>query len=249
MTETQKKLENLPPKQPLLIKHTLDILAPASGPKKTIVIKTAGLLLLLILIAAISFTWLSHRRLGQKELSTKVSALEEMAQLSAAAVQVYRSQGAAAAEPSFTKLLEKYPENAQLLANMGIIYLAKEEYNKAEQTLQKALASDPENTKFLTDLGTYHMAKNENEKAIEYFNKALEFDPSEPAALINRAILFEKKNQWRSAVQDYENYLKQNKFHVDLKIVIEERVRLLRSLAHMSTNILTNTEEASHVVQ
>ena len=253
MSETQKKLENLPLRTQLQIERPLEISIPPQVPtnslRKSKIPKSARYIFVSIIIASFVFLWVNHRMKIQNKEAIAPSEFDKLSQLNAEALQTYRNQGPAAAEPLLTKLIEAYPDNAPLLANLGVIYLALEQYNKAEKVLLKALTSDPENAKFLTNLGSYYMEKNSLEKATEYFNKALEFNPNEPAALINRGILFERNSQWVLALRDYENYLQQSKnestSQADLLEIIQERLRIIRSLAYMSQH----NQEANHAVQ
>lgn len=114
--------------------------------------------------------------------------------------------------------------SAKSYHDLGRLYLAETQYDKAIDQFQKALELDPTNAQLHTDLGAaqFELGKadrtngevsksaEEFERALEHLSKAIEIGDSPPEALFNRAILYEYMFLPVQAEQDWRNYLRKD---------------------------------------
>jgi len=111
--------------------------------------------------------------------------------------------------------------NAQSYHDLGRLYLAEREFQKAREQFEKALELDKKSARLHADLGAAllemgkaHESKEEVGKsleefsqALEHLNRALELDGSLGEALFNRALLYEYMSLPDQAEIDWGNLL------------------------------------------
>ncbi len=87
--------------------------------------------------------------------------------------------------------------SSNLFNNRGLVFLSKQEYDKAIEEFQRALELNPSFTGALINLGTARMQKGETDKAIQHFHEALKRDPKsiETENLIGNAYMKKKDYQ------------------------------------------------------
>jgi tetratricopeptide (TPR) repeat protein/predicted AlkP superfamily phosphohydrolase/phosphomutase len=87
--------------------------------------------------------------------------------------------------------------------NRGLVFLSKQEYDKAIEEFQKAYDLNPAFTGALINLGTARMQKGEVDGAIQHFNEALDRDPKsiETENLIGNAYM--KKGNYQQAEEHF----------------------------------------------
>jgi tetratricopeptide (TPR) repeat protein len=74
---------------------------------------------------------------------------------------------------AYQRLLDKDPQNAQVLNKVGIAYEELGEASLAERFYKKALRADPKSGFALNNLGTIEYSRERFGKAIKYYKKAL----------------------------------------------------------------------------
>lgn len=112
-------------------------------------------------------------------------------------------------------------ETSKNLHNLGRVYLAEREFDKAIFQLNRAKNLDSQNARVLSDLGTALFEKSKNipqnldgksfllvGEALEEFEKALEINPNLPEAQFNKAICLQSRQMRREAQEAWRNYLK-----------------------------------------
>lgn len=115
--------------------------------------------------------------------------------------------------------------SARSYHDLGRLYLAEREFDKAIDQFEKALRLDEKNARLHSDYGAAlletgkvdrsndELSKSAEEFALslEHLSKAIEMDASLLEALFNRAVLYEYMILPRQAESDWENYLKKDR--------------------------------------
>lgn len=118
----------------------------------------------------------------------------------------------------------KEQPGAKSYHDLGRLYLAEREFDKARDQFEKALELDGKNARLHTDLGAALLevgkADRSNDElgksveefglSLEHLSKAIELDDSLLEALFNRAILYQYMFLPRQAEEDWRNYLKKD---------------------------------------
>lgn len=119
---------------------------------------------------------LTLRREGKTEEAT--AAFQRAAQRGAPGAHlllgiVYKENGDyVAAEREYREAERTTPNSAQLMLELGKLYLAKNELEPARQRLEKAVALNPESTLVHYQLGLLYRRLGQNEKAQEHLKKS-----------------------------------------------------------------------------
>jgi CHAT domain-containing protein len=143
--------------------------------------------------------------------------------------------------------------------DLGRLYLAEREFDKAREQLEKALELDDKDARIQNDLGAAllemgkvdrsndELGKSVEEFALslEHLSKAIEMDDSLIEALFNRAILYEEMFLPRQAEEDWRSYLKNdpgsqwaNEAKEHLRVLEEQKQRTKQSKEQVYQNLL-----------
>ena len=87
------------------------------------------------------------------------------------------------------RLLQKQPNDAGLLVQLGNTYFDSNLYRESIEAYEKALAIKPGNPDVLTDLGIMYRRSGQPEKAVESFREAARLSPSHPQSRMNLGIV------------------------------------------------------------
>lgn len=88
--------------------------------------------------------------------------------------------------------------------NLGNIYLAKNETDKAIENYNNANELEPNNYEPFFGLGMCYKNKTEYDKAIEYYEKAISLNPACYSAFINLGNIYKLKNDLYKAIEQYK---------------------------------------------
>jgi tetratricopeptide (TPR) repeat protein len=80
------------------------------------------------------------------------------------------------AEKIYTRVLEKYPDNAEAIAGIGRVRWEQKNLPDAEKFLAKAVANAPEDADLQYTLGLVYAQQNKHPEAVEAFGHAYEKD-------------------------------------------------------------------------
>lgn len=97
------------------------------------------------------------------------------------------------AEQALASALKLDPENGDNLHQMGLIFLAKNEYTLALQCLEKAVIQSPKNTVWKTDLALVLASMEKHEQARKYLEQVLEVEPENEKAKKYHELIINKK--------------------------------------------------------
>ncbi len=107
---------------------------------------------------------------------------------------------------NFRKVVEIYPEIEGIHRSLGMLYVEREEYEKAAEHLEIALQEE-ELFDVANNLGTAYIGTQDYEKAEKHLLRALEIQPENPISHKNLAALYRKMEREESAVFHFEKYI------------------------------------------
>ncbi|MEW6351261.1 MAG: tetratricopeptide repeat protein [Thermodesulfobacteriota bacterium] len=112
------------------------------------------------------------------------------------------------------KMLEKDPNNAQALIQLGNDQFDTGNHEKAVEAYEKALRLDPRNANVITDLGISYRKLGKPELAADSFRKAIQADPDHAKALFHLGLVLRKDlNNPKGALDAWETFLKKAPDH------------------------------------
>jgi len=97
------------------------------------------------------------------------------------------------AEQALASALKLDPVNGDNLHQMGLIFLAKNEYSPALQCLEKAVIQSPKNTIWRTDLALVLASMEKHEEARKHLEQVLEIEPENEKAKKYHELIINKK--------------------------------------------------------
>lgn len=96
------------------------------------------------------------------------------------------------------------PDNGQVKALLGGLYLQTGETERAISLLEEAETLAPEDPRILFSLGTAYFQRGEYLKASNYLERGLEIEPFNPAALFDLGNAYFQLKQYDKAVESYD---------------------------------------------
>lgn len=121
------------------------------------------------------------------------------------ALAAHQSGDIEAAENLYKELLEKSPEDADILHLLSILMAQKEEFEIARQYIDKALKLQPNSASFHNTLGNIEKNLGRTEQAIEQYQRAIHLAPHSAAAHNNLGTLLYKQNKIDEAIAHYRH--------------------------------------------
>jgi tetratricopeptide (TPR) repeat protein len=95
------------------------------------------------------------------------------------------------------------PQNGQVIALLGGLYLQTGETEQAIDLLEEAETLAPEDSRVLFSLGTAYFQQGEYLKASNYLERGLNIEPYNPAALFDLGNAYFRLNQYDKAIDSY----------------------------------------------
>ena len=89
------------------------------------------------------------------------------------ALELHKNGKINEAEKLYFEILEKEPENADVLHLLGIISAQKEKFSEALIFLKKAVKINPKSQSFQNSLGNIYSKTGDYKKAVSHYKKAL----------------------------------------------------------------------------
>lgn len=110
----------------------------------------------------------------------------------------------AAADRSYQHLLEREPNNTEILRTLGNIAFDRDEHAAAVDFYQRYLKLKPEDLNVQTDLGTMYLSDGKPDQAVRQYQLVLKQDPSFFQAQFNMAIAYRALGQTEKVVPALE---------------------------------------------
>jgi len=95
------------------------------------------------------------------------------------------------------------PDNGQVLALLGGLYLQTGETDQAVSLLEEAERLAPDDSRALFSLGTSYFQQGDYAKASDYLERGLSIEPDNPAALFDLGNAYFRQNQFDQAIANY----------------------------------------------
>jgi len=109
--------------------------------------------------------------------------------------------------------LQRTPEDAVLLSDIGKIYFQTGQFSVAVKYYEDSVRIKPDAAILVKLGGAYHFAGNDD-KAISTWNRALSFDPNNPDALFNIGLVkWRAKRDREGAIAAWQKLLRTNPNH------------------------------------
>lgn len=96
------------------------------------------------------------------------------------------------------------PNDGQVLALLGGLYLQNNEVDKALPLLDRAQSLLPENPRVLFALGSAYLQQEDPQRAARYLEQGLAIEPENPSALFDLGNAYFKLDQYPQAIASFE---------------------------------------------
>jgi tetratricopeptide (TPR) repeat protein len=164
-------------------------------------IKLIGILLSLLLL----FSWVEpvFALTTQTNAPTK-EELKQLDQLGNKAFAATNKGDFALAEEYWTKIIEKFPDNAAVWSNRGNSRISQNKLEEALADFNKSIELAPNVTDPYLNRGAALEGLGRWDEAIADYNYVLELDPNDAMAYNNRGNAKAGLGQWYEAIADYQ---------------------------------------------
>jgi len=109
---------------------------------------------------------------------------------------------------AYHKALDRNPEAAGALVNLGTIHYRLRQFAEAEKYYVQAIVSDPAYALAEFNLGNLYDEQSRLKEAISHYRRALDLNPSYADAHFNMALIRERTGDPLQAVAHWKTYLK-----------------------------------------
>ena len=107
------------------------------------------------------------------------------------------------AERNLEYLLKYFPDDAEILYNLGIVYEKLKKFEQARDCYQKAVKISPQED-FYYNLGDVLVELKDWDKAIDAFQKVLETDPNDGNCYFNLGVCYFHKDEKNLALDNFQ---------------------------------------------
>ena len=146
-------------------------------------------------------------RLGERESLVRARWKVALAFLG----DTWRERGEARiAMTAYRRALEIAPNDAAVLANLGLAYAGAGDWPRAVATYRRSLSVDPRQPLTLVNLGLALEAQNDAAGARTAYQQALAVDPREAVALLNLGNLYFRQGNVERATELYQQAIASN---------------------------------------
>ena len=111
---------------------------------------------------------------------------------------------------AFTTALEMEPANPQIIYNMALVFIKKQDWQTAEELLKRAINLNNSESDFFNDLGICLYRQGDKTGAIENYEKALDLNPTHSVAWNNLGVIYFKEENYIKAEEAFRTSVNLN---------------------------------------
>ncbi|MFZ5906237.1 MAG: tetratricopeptide repeat protein [Nitrospirota bacterium] len=142
------------------------------------------------------------------------------------------------------EILQKWPDNEEVLAMIGGLYSQSRHYALATHFLKQAISVNPRNTALYHELGCIYEEENSLDEAIACYHTALQLDPDDADAYFNLGVLYQKKGETDKAISAFEQAINLSPddadAHFNLGNLFRKNAAFDLALSHYQKSIALN---------
>ena len=173
-------------------------------------------------------------RLRQRHLKNKKSDSENAQKGYAKAIALFQQKAFDQALLLTTQLLEKTPQDDNILNLHGILLAQHKRFDEAFTVWEKLLEKNPQNADILANLGLARRHSGHLQEARHYLEQALAVQPQHLNAILNMGVVLQELNHFQEALNHYYKVveLSPNNLQALFNIGVTEQHRFNFTAAH-----------------
>ncbi|HEV2383338.1 MAG TPA: tetratricopeptide repeat protein [Terriglobia bacterium] len=148
----------------------------------------------------------------------------------------------AAAERTYQRAAQDFPNQPEVLKRLGIVYQTELKFPESIQTFQRVLQDAPQYPEVNFYLGLSEFGLNQFDQAVGAFNKELDANPKYRRARYYEALALQSLNRNADAMRQYELLLQDDPNDA---AVLYQMIRFLKAATIQSINHLGNLDPNS----
>jgi len=113
----------------------------------------------------------------------------------------------------YETILEKDPQNAEALVQLGTLYYGLERFEMAEEKFKQALKIKPENVDVLVRLGNLYYDTNRPQEALRYYQQALKLNPKLSDVRVDMATMYRRLGKADEALKELRRVIADDPQH------------------------------------
>lgn len=111
---------------------------------------------------------------------------------------------------AFTTALEIEPANPQIIYNMALVFIKKEDWSTAKELLEKAILLNEDEADYNNDLGLCLYKMGDREGALAEYELTLKKEPTHAVVWNNRGVIFFQDKDYLSAEECFRTSVSLN---------------------------------------
>ena len=145
---------------------------------------------------------------------------------------------------AYLRLYARYPNNTDLMINLGRIYRHLARYEEALHILEKAQKIGGDTDEVLYNLAKTYKRMHNYEKAAEYFSRAIQIKPDHAHAYDRLGNLYSLTGETDKAIETYKNGLRMDPNHPYLNFhlagLLQQEKRYEEAIVYYNTALRIN---------
>lgn len=111
----------------------------------------------------------------------------------------------------YLNLLKSKPNDAQVLNDLGLLYLKQRKLEDSEEQLKRSLALNPNCFTCLNNLGYLKTLQGQASAAESYLERAIRLSPDYLDPYFNLGVLYEKNGDFANSANAYREFIRRSK--------------------------------------
>lgn len=128
---------------------------------------------------------------------------------------IYKNHDKKVTVEIFKKLIDKYPDDEDLIAQIYIVYIKMYDYKNANEAAKILYRANPRNKIYITFLADSYLYLNDFEHSLEFYKQALEIDNADKYVNLQTAYILSLKGDSKEAAKIFSKFIDKNVFNED----------------------------------